>query len=100
MDNETKRLKAMHTNEIGSIKTEVEASSGIGNKIIDQNPGTSEPPKHDYIHVRARRGQATDSHSLAERVSMLHAIGILLYYVIISSLKFTSTHLEVNFFKC
>ncbi|KAL4558533.1 hypothetical protein LXL04_036734 [Taraxacum kok-saghyz] len=29
-----------------------------------------EPPKDykDYIHVRARRGQATDSHSLAERV--------------------------------
>ncbi|KAJ9567977.1 hypothetical protein OSB04_003943 [Centaurea solstitialis] len=27
---------------------------------------SSEPPK-DYIHVRARRGQATDSHSLAER---------------------------------
>lgn len=27
-------------------------------------------PKQDYIHVRARRGQATDSHSLAERVSM------------------------------
>ncbi|XP_076901930.1 transcription factor BHLH089-like [Bidens hawaiensis] len=26
----------------------------------------SEPPK-DYIHVRARRGEATDSHSLAER---------------------------------
>ncbi|RRT70124.1 hypothetical protein B296_00007537, partial [Ensete ventricosum] len=25
-------------------------------------------PKSDYIHVRARRGQATDSHSLAERV--------------------------------
>lgn len=24
--------------------------------------------KQDYIHVRARRGQATDSHSLAERV--------------------------------
>ncbi|KAI7738950.1 hypothetical protein M8C21_007339, partial [Ambrosia artemisiifolia] len=28
---------------------------------------STEPPK-DYIHVRARRGQATDSHSLAERV--------------------------------
>lgn len=28
---------------------------------------TSETPK-DFIHVRARRGQATDSHSLAERV--------------------------------
>lgn len=24
-----------------------------------------------YVHVRARRGQATDSHSLAERVSSL-----------------------------
>ncbi|KAL9265743.1 Transcription factor bHLH62-like protein [Drosera capensis] len=31
------------------------------------NQKQSEPPK-DYIHVRARRGQATDSHSLAERV--------------------------------
>ncbi|KAF6140017.1 hypothetical protein GIB67_001758 [Kingdonia uniflora] len=28
----------------------------------------SDPPKEDYIHVRARRGQATNSHSLAERV--------------------------------
>lgn len=27
-----------------------------------------DPPKEDYIHVRARRGQATNSHSLAERV--------------------------------
>ncbi|KAI0523983.1 hypothetical protein KFK09_003347 [Dendrobium nobile] len=30
---------------------------------------TAVPPlKRDFIHVRARRGQATDSHSLAERV--------------------------------
>nr|QOJ43696.1 bHLH transcription factor [Dracaena cambodiana] len=36
------------------------------NKDKDVKP--SEPPKQDYIHVRARRGQATDSHSLAERV--------------------------------
>ncbi|CAL9136837.1 unnamed protein product [Musa textilis] len=28
----------------------------------------SEPPPVDFIHVRARRGEATDSHSLAERV--------------------------------
>jgi len=27
-----------------------------------------EEPPSGYIHVRARRGQATDSHSLAERV--------------------------------
>ncbi|CAM6026277.1 unnamed protein product [Sphagnum balticum] len=31
-------------------------------------PEAPPPPKQDYIHVRARRGQATDSHSLAERV--------------------------------
>ena len=33
------------------------------------NSKASEVQKPDYIHVRARRGQATDSHSLAERVS-------------------------------
>ncbi|XP_024986558.1 transcription factor bHLH62-like [Cynara cardunculus var. scolymus] len=41
---------------------------GEGNqKQTKGNPKPSEPPK-DYIHVRAKRGQATDSHSLAERV--------------------------------
>ncbi|KAM0004532.1 putative transcription factor bHLH family [Helianthus debilis subsp. tardiflorus] len=30
--------------------------------------GSSEEGAAEYIHVRARRGQATDSHSLAERV--------------------------------
>ncbi|KAK2411224.1 transcription factor BHLH089 [Trifolium repens] len=30
-------------------------------------PSSQPHPKQDYIHVRARRGQATDSHSLAER---------------------------------
>ncbi|XP_062193031.1 transcription factor BHLH094-like [Phragmites australis] len=33
----------------------------------EKNAKPVEPPK-DYVHVRARRGQATDSHSLAERV--------------------------------
>ncbi|CAI9281331.1 unnamed protein product [Lactuca saligna] len=37
-----------------------------GLKVDGENSKPSEPPK-DYIHVRARRGQATDSHSLAER---------------------------------
>ncbi|KAG0495733.1 hypothetical protein HPP92_000424 [Vanilla planifolia] len=36
----------------------------VGKEISFEAP---EAPK-DYIHVRARRGQATDSHSLAERV--------------------------------
>ncbi|KAJ6834670.1 transcription factor bHLH78-like [Iris pallida] len=34
----------------------------------ERNAKPIEPPKLDYIRVRARRGQATDSHSLAERV--------------------------------
>jgi hypothetical protein len=42
-------------------------------KALQQQPPCSEPTtscKQDYVHVRARRGQATDSHSLAERVSV------------------------------
>ncbi|PON86015.1 Basic helix-loop-helix transcription factor [Trema orientale] len=42
-----------------------ESSSGDTSK---ENSKASEVQKPDYIHVRARRGQATDSHSLAERV--------------------------------
>lgn len=34
-------------------------------KVISKNPEEGE--KLPYVHVRARRGQATDSHSLAER---------------------------------
>ncbi|KAH9606280.1 hypothetical protein KSS87_014948 [Heliosperma pusillum] len=37
-------------------------------KLGKQNSQNSDPPKDEYIHVRARRGQATNSHSLAERV--------------------------------
>jgi hypothetical protein len=32
-------------------------------------------PGEDYIHVRARRGQATDNHSLAERVRTNYSTG-------------------------
>ncbi|CAK8536877.1 unnamed protein product [Lathyrus sativus] len=40
-----------------------ENSSGKHAEKITEEPH----PKQDFIHVRARRGQATDSHSLAER---------------------------------
>ncbi|XP_076929021.1 transcription factor bHLH79-like isoform X2 [Bidens hawaiensis] len=43
-----------------------EDESGGKVAAAEKNSKLSEPPK-DYIHVRARRGQATDSHSLAER---------------------------------
>ena len=48
-----------------------------GKQKVDQNSSehsgkngkySSEAAKGDYVHVRARRGQATNSHSLAERV--------------------------------
>ncbi|XP_019188719.1 PREDICTED: transcription factor bHLH62-like isoform X2 [Ipomoea nil] len=55
-----------------SKATEGNGSENGGNKTTGddsekQSQKPPEPPK-DYIHVRARRGQATDSHSLAERV--------------------------------
>lgn len=45
--------------------TSTNKASGKNAKLGSQ---ASDPPKEEYIHVRARRGQATNSHSLAERV--------------------------------
>ncbi|PON67443.1 Basic helix-loop-helix transcription factor [Parasponia andersonii] len=64
-DCDGKRLKTSGCeDENGESKAEAEQSSG---KPGEQNTRPNDPPKQDYIHVRARRGQATDSHSLAER---------------------------------
>nr|GMD20187.1 transcription factor bHLH62 [Ipomoea batatas] len=57
-------------NDNNGVKTEelnntANNNANAGDGKPNQKP--PEPPK-DYIHVRARRGQATDSHSLAERV--------------------------------
>ncbi|EEF28039.1 transcription factor bHLH62 [Ricinus communis] len=54
-------------NEKNDVKAEEEHK---GNGDDKQNKASTKPPEppKDYIHVRARRGQATDSHSLAERV--------------------------------
>ncbi|XP_010243164.1 PREDICTED: transcription factor bHLH62-like [Nelumbo nucifera] len=60
-------------NENNSVKEKPEPSGstkttmGADQKESKETQKPPEPPK-DYIHVRARRGQATDSHSLAERV--------------------------------
>ncbi|KAL5220522.1 hypothetical protein ABZP36_025235 [Zizania latifolia] len=37
-------------------------------KEVEEKSTTEEEAPKGYIHVRARRGQATDSHSLAERM--------------------------------
>ncbi|KAJ6868812.1 transcription factor bHLH79-like isoform X1 [Populus alba x Populus x berolinensis] len=67
-DSNGKRRKISGSrSENNDSRAETEASSAANNKTAEQTSKPSEPPKQDYIHVRARRGQATDSHSLAER---------------------------------
>ncbi|KDO82684.1 hypothetical protein CISIN_1g024344mg [Citrus sinensis] len=64
-DSDGKRIKTSGSRDDNHhSKAEAEPSSV---KPAEQNSQPPEPPKQDYIHVRARRGQATDSHSLAER---------------------------------
>lgn len=74
-DSNAKRMKTNEGEKIenGKVKAEDESKGGTdSNNGGDekQNKSNSKPPEapKDYIHVRARRGQATDSHSLAERV--------------------------------
>ncbi|PHU16366.1 Transcription factor bHLH49 [Capsicum chinense] len=66
-----KRAKSTQGNmgNNGIVKMEEQKGSGDNGaeKEAKEKQKITEPPK-DYIHVRARRGQATDSHSLAERV--------------------------------
>lgn len=63
-----KRRKILGSrNENNDSRAEIEASSAANNKPAEPSNKPSEPPMQDYIHVRSRRGQATDSHSLAER---------------------------------
>ncbi|CAN0924128.1 Transcription factor BHLH094 [Linum grandiflorum] len=61
-----KRLKRSASRD-DNCESKVETEELSSGKPMEQKGQPSEPPKQDYIHVRARRGQATDSHSLAER---------------------------------
>ncbi|XP_077222832.1 transcription factor bHLH49-like [Tasmannia lanceolata] len=85
-----KRKRNSQDIELGQAKVQPRVSTETTKKCLeakqkgDQNPSSlttkhtgklgkdstqnSDAPKEDYIHVRARRGQATNSHSLAERV--------------------------------
>ncbi|KAE9620380.1 putative transcription factor bHLH family [Lupinus albus] len=75
-DNKEKKIKVSGDEEESINKnTKARANTNKKNKEVcgessKENSKESEVqnPKPDYIHVRARRGQATDSHSLAERV--------------------------------
>lgn len=53
-----------------SDENENKAAKEEQKAAVEENKDNQKPPEppKDYIHVRARRGQATDAHSLAERV--------------------------------
>ncbi|KAM7252322.1 hypothetical protein ACFE04_024205 [Oxalis oulophora] len=55
-----------------TVKKEVQEKVPSSKKVKENittssTENSADNPKSDFIHVRARRGQATDSHSLAER---------------------------------
>lgn len=62
--------------KVKSNLSNTEASSETSKQT---SKGASEIQKLDYIHVRARRGQATDRHSLAERVIKVFQTSFLCY---------------------
>ncbi|GAB4828997.1 hypothetical protein Ancab_018654 [Ancistrocladus abbreviatus] len=63
--------EALRANNEIQQKEDQNLASTNNKTAVKQGKQTSEAsdlPKEEYIHVRARRGQATNSHSLAERV--------------------------------
>ncbi|GAB2289564.1 hypothetical protein Dimus_023874 [Dionaea muscipula] len=64
--NELKERNFKQIKISGSRDEEGGSRTGGSGNPTEKSSQQHEPPK-DYIHVRARRGQATDSHSLAER---------------------------------
>ncbi|XP_039040819.1 transcription factor HBI1-like [Hibiscus syriacus] len=62
-EDESKRIKASEEERESKI-----TGSSTHRNSTDKKENSGDTSKLDYIHVRARRGQATDSHSLAERV--------------------------------
>ncbi|MED6148226.1 hypothetical protein PIB30_051003 [Stylosanthes scabra] len=64
------RVSFQEGNRVGDSKAEVVGGNKLARQGSDSGgakASSQQPPKQDFIHVRARRGQATDSHSLAER---------------------------------
>lgn len=82
-----KRLKRKSGCGDENPDSKAEAVPSSGKRVEQNTRAPSEPPKQDYIHVRARRGQATDSHSLAERVtSFLQSYRYLVIWLLGGSL--------------
>ncbi|KAL5658493.1 hypothetical protein ACJX0J_031656, partial [Zea mays] len=60
--------ESVHSKDKGEESSLATTTTGPGKSKGKGARETSESQKEDYIHVRARRGQATNSHSLAERL--------------------------------
>ncbi|GLT86218.1 hypothetical protein SLE2022_043720 [Rubroshorea leprosula] len=60
------KITEQHTNKSSSNNNNNKKETSADTS--KENSKVSDVQKADYIHVRARRGQATDSHSLAERL--------------------------------
>ncbi|KAM0931290.1 hypothetical protein ACQ4PT_000358 [Festuca glaucescens] len=71
-DSSSKRCKSMEegngAEENSGKGKAAQSSSENGDKKQGKDSRPVPDPHQDFIHVRARRGEATDSHSLAERV--------------------------------
>ncbi|KAG7540382.1 Helix-loop-helix DNA-binding domain superfamily [Arabidopsis thaliana x Arabidopsis arenosa] len=68
-EEEKSKITELNNGSPKSIKKmKIKAKKEENNCSNDSSKVTKELEKTDYIHVRARRGQATDSHSIAERV--------------------------------
>lgn len=65
MDLNAKKPRSAGIGKDGRMPKE---DQNVEEKRGNDNGSMTPDPYKDYIHVRARRGQATDSHSLAERV--------------------------------
>lgn len=65
-----------------------------GKQVKHDDSSNGKPRNENYVHVRAKRGQATNSHSLAERVHNSQSPSLLVslitpdQYVIIRRLDF------------
>lgn len=81
-DNKRCRVSDGDSPVMPKVEEATTSDGSVGDKgTTKQGKGKSpkpavEPPK-DYVHVRARRGQATDSHSLAERVNTAIPLSLL-----------------------
>ncbi|XP_064985214.1 transcription factor bHLH78-like [Musa acuminata AAA Group] len=70
-NSDAKRCKSADRNggaKNAAVKPKTEQNGDPGHREGKDNDHKPPEPPKDYIHVRARRGQATDAHSLAERV--------------------------------